>query len=292
MQHALSCYIRTLNEEERIAEVIGAAGQVCDDIVVVDSGSTDRTREIALSLGARVIDQPWLGNGQQKRVGEDACAHDWLLDLDADEVLSEELIAEIRERFAQDRIDSGAFSIPLVFVPPDGKPWYGFARSWRVKLYNRRQVRVPDHAAWDQPDLPGGVVAAIMHGPILHHAFRSIEHLVMKMNRVSTARLEGKSRPALFVVLMRITLGFPAYFLKNYFLRGMVRGGVYGFSIAAVLAFGRWLRDVKMYEEHVKSQGRGETNADNTETDMVPVHKVFYPEKKNADETQAREMGS
>ncbi len=254
MQQAISCYIRTLNEEERIGEVIAAARQVADDVVVVDSGSRDRTPEIAQSLGARVIDQPWLGNGHQKRVGEDACRHDWLLDIDADEVLTPELISEINTLFAFDRIEHVAFSIPLVFVPPHGKPWYGFARTRRIKLYNRKHVRVPDHPAWDQPELPGGRSVGRLGTPILHHAFRSIDHLVMKMNRVSTARLNGKrllSRP---VVIGRMVFGFPVYFFKNYFLRGMVRGGAYGFSIAAILAFGRWLRDVKMYEKHVRAE--------------------------------------
>jgi glycosyltransferase involved in cell wall biosynthesis len=254
MQSALSCYIRTLNEEERIGEVIAAAAKVCDDIVVVDSGSADRTREIAERHGARVIDQPWLGNGAQKRVGEDACRHDWLLDLDADEVLTDALIAEIRRLFARDDIAQAAFSLPLVFVPPHGKPWYGFARTRRIKLYDRRRVRMPDHPAWDQPELPDDVSVGRLHAPILHYAFRSIEHLVMKMNRVSTARLDGKrllSRPA---VVARMVFGFPVYFFKNYFLRGMVRGGAYGLSIAAILAFGRWLRDVKMYERHARAE--------------------------------------
>jgi len=254
MQHALSCYIRTLNEEDRIAEVITAAREVAGDIVVVDSGSTDRTAEIAASLGARVVDQPWLGNGAQKRVGEDACKHDWLLDLDADEVLSDALIAEIRALFAREQVAPPAFAIPLVFVPPNGKPWFNFARTKRVKLYDRRALRVPDHPAWDQPELPDGVTPGRLKAPILHHAFRSIEHLVMKMNRVSTARLNGKRLLPRPIVIARMVFGFPVYFCKNYFLRGMVRGGAYGLSIAAILAFGRWLRDVKMYEKHARAE--------------------------------------
>jgi len=254
MQHAVSCYIRTLNEEERIAEVIGAAQRVADDIVVVDSGSTDRTREIAASLGAGVIQQPWLGNGAQKRVGEDACQHDWLLDIDADEVLTDQLIDEIGALFAGGEVNAPAFELPLVFVPPHGKPWYGFARSRRVKLYDRRQVRVPDDPAWDQPDIPEGVSVGRLDGPILHYSFRSIEHMVMKMNRVSTARLNGKRLLPRPVVIGRMLFGFPVYFFKNYILRGMVRGGAYGFSIAAILAMGRWLRDVKMYEKHAQAE--------------------------------------
>lgn len=257
MQHAVSCYIRTLNEEERIAEVIAAARRVADDIVVVDSGSNDRTKEIAASLGARVIDQPWQGNGAQKRVGEDACQHDWLLDLDADEVLTDPLITEINALFA--RGEAGppafeAFELPLVFVPPHGKPWYGFARSRRVKLYDRRKLRIPDHPAWDQPEIPEGMPVGRLDAPILHYSFRSIEHMVMKMNRVSTARLNGRRLLPRPVVIGRVFFGFPVYFLKNYILRGMVRGGAYGFSVAAILAMGRWLRDVKMYERHAQAE--------------------------------------
>lgn len=111
---------------------------------------------------------------------------------------------------------------------------------------------MPDHAAWDQLDLPAELVPGRLEGPILHYAFRSIEHLVMKMNRVSTARLNGKPVKPRPVVVARMVFGFPVYFFKNYILRGMVRGGAYGFSIAAILAFGRWLRDVKMYEKRAR----------------------------------------
>jgi len=70
---------------------------------------------------------------------------------------------------------------------------------------------------------------------------------------VSTARLDGKRLMSRPVVIGRMVFGFPVYFFKNYILRGMVRGGAYGLSIAAILAFGRWLRDVKMYERHARA---------------------------------------
>lgn len=248
----LSCYIRTLNEERLIATVVAAAMKVADEVVIVDSGSTDRTVDIATELGARVVHQPWLGNGKQKRVGEDACQHGWLLDLDADEVLTDELIAEINRLFSGDGPSQSLYKVPLVLVPPHGKPWYNFARSYRIKLYDRRYVRMPDHAAWDQISPPEDAASGKLDAPILHYSFPSIEHMVMKMNRVSTARLKGKRLLSLPVVILRIVFGFPVYFFKNYILRGMIRGGVNGFSIAAILAFGRWLRDVKMYEQHAK----------------------------------------
>ena len=99
----VSCYIRTLNEERLLGKVIAAVREVVDEVVVVDSGSTDATVAIAEAAGARVVHQAWLGNGCQKRFAEDRCRHDFLLDLDADEVVSAELGAAIRALFAAGR---------------------------------------------------------------------------------------------------------------------------------------------------------------------------------------------
>ena len=248
----LSCYIRTLNEERRIGEVIRAAFQVADEVVIVDSGSKDRTLAIAQAEGARIVKQPWLGNGRQKRVGEAAAQHDWLLDLDADEVVTPALAEEIRgvlERGPRQFM----YEITMVIVPPYGKPWRGFKLARRIKLYDRRRVRIPDHAAWDQFEAPPGERVGRIREPLLHYAFISIEHFVAKLNRVSSVRARETPLKPRWNVALRVTVGFPAYFLKEYLLNGLIFGGLYGFAFASSLAFGRWLRDVKMYERHLAS---------------------------------------
>src|SRR5262245_37477804 len=95
----VSCYIRTFNEERKIGEVVAAVRAVVDEVIVVDSGSTDATVAIAQAAGAWVIHQEWLGNGRQKRFAEEQCRNDFLLDLDADEVVSLALAEEIRALF-------------------------------------------------------------------------------------------------------------------------------------------------------------------------------------------------
>ena len=92
----ISCYIRTLNEERLIGEVISSAKKICSEIIIIDSLSIDKTKSISLSLGAKVHEQPWLGNGHQKRIGEDKSKNDWVLDIDADEIVSDEMASEIR----------------------------------------------------------------------------------------------------------------------------------------------------------------------------------------------------
>ncbi|WDI32603.1 glycosyltransferase family 2 protein [Hyphococcus flavus] len=249
----ISAYIRTLNEERMIGEVVRAALQVVQEVIVIDSGSTDRTIEIAEDAGARVIHHEWLGNGHQKRLAEDACANDWLLDLDADELISSALAAEIAAKFRNGEPEQKIYMTPLALAPPVGRPWRDFGLQKRHKLYDRRVVRAPSHKAWDQFDIPSGVNLGRLNEPILHHAFTGAEQFIAKVNRNSSVRAQAlplKSKPYL---ALRILFGLPVYFSKKYFLQQYFRGGVYGFALAMVSGYGRWMRDVKMWERASKN---------------------------------------
>lgn len=258
----LSAYIRTLNEERMIADVVAAALTVAREVVVVDSGSTDDTITLARAAGARVIEHEWLGNGRQKRLAEEACRHDWLLDLDADEIITPALAAEIAALFA-DGAPGGApprriYRTPLALAPPVGRPWRNFGLQSRRKLYDRRAVRMPDHAAWDQFDIPAGEAVGVLKEPILHYAFTEAEQFMAKLNRNSSVRasaLPPKPRPYL---ALRILFGPFFYFAKKYLMQQYFRGGIYGFALASMSAYGRWLRDVKMWER--QSGAPRETN--------------------------------
>src|SRR5687767_12687213 len=200
----VSCYIRTLNEERRIGAVIASVRGLVEEVVVVDSGSTDATVAIAEGLGARVIRQGWLGNGRQKRFAEDHCRNDFLLDLDADEVVSPELAEEIRALFALGEPPRSVYELRLVTVPPVGEPWHDFGVRRRRKLYDRRVVRQPDHKAWDQFKVPPGVKVGRLSGPLLHYAFGDLAHVVAKLNRASTVRATETHRRTKTEVALRV----------------------------------------------------------------------------------------
>ena len=244
----LSCYIRTLNEERNIEAVVRAARRVAAEVVVVDSGSTDRTAALAEAAGARVVVNPWPGNGFQKQFGEAACTNDWVLDLDADEVVSPELAAEIGALFAQGEPPLGVYEIDLTCVPPVGEPWYDFDHAFRRKLYDRRRFSMPGHKVWDQLELPAGTRVGRLRATLMHYAFRDIAHVVAKLNGYSTMGARDGKRKTKGKLLFRIWCALPFYFFKHYVLRGLCRAGTYGFIIAASAAYGRWLRDAKMYE--------------------------------------------
>ena len=244
----ISCYIRTLNEERRIGEVIGRAKLLCRQVVVVDSGSTDATVEIARNLGAEVVNQQWLGNGHQKRAGEAHCKYDWLLDLDADEVLSLELIDLIRAEFAGPGPNFDVYKLALTIVDPAGRVWHRSGVSYRAKLYNRHVAQMPAERAWDQLSLSPRVRVRRLPGPLLHHAFTDVGHLVRKQESAMRNRVTGMPPRSRVQVASRVVLGFPCYFLKYFLAKGLWRVGLYGFCFSFACAFSRWGRDVKLYE--------------------------------------------
>jgi glycosyltransferase involved in cell wall biosynthesis len=140
---ALSVCIITKNEGAAIGRCIRAVQALSDDIVVVDSGSTDDTVGIAASLGARTLFNRWPGYGPQKRFAEDQARYDWILNVDADEVVTPDLAAEI-SALLKTEPDFAAykFHVPTVY-PGQEKP-----RLWAddyniARLYDRRRVRTP-----------------------------------------------------------------------------------------------------------------------------------------------------
>ena len=218
------------------------------------SGSTDKTIEIAEGLGARVIPSPWLGGGKQKRIAEDACVNDWLLDLDADEIVSPELADEIKAVFAKGEPSAPVFQMMMATAPPVGRMPKDFYLVDRRKLYNRRFIRQPDHANWDQFTVPDGMAVYKLNGRLIHHSFRDLAQLEEKFNRNSKGRALNTKLKPFWVCALRMVFARPFYFLGHYIGRGMWRAGWYGFAMASVAAHGRWLKDAMMLEIHLRNR--------------------------------------
>jgi glycosyltransferase involved in cell wall biosynthesis len=251
MAIAISCYIRTKNEGRNIARAVIAARRVASEVVVVDSGSTDATVELALEAGARVVEAPWRGWGRQKRIGEDACTHDWVLDLDADEIVSEALAAEIQDLFAQGEPPSRVYEMKMATIPPVGRPWLTFNLVDRRKLYDRRVVRQPDHEVWDQFKTPPGLKVGKLNALLLHYSFADLDELNTKFTRQTDISARASKR-ALWLIRLRALLGWQFYFWNQYVRRGLWRAGWYGFLVARIAAHGRWLKDARMLESRLR----------------------------------------
>lgn len=247
MKRKLSLAIISLNEVRNIERCVKSV-PFADEIVIVDSGSTDGTAELARSLGARVYVEEWRGFRAQKQRATDLCENDWVLSLDADEALSAESAAELEALLNSDELSAH-----------DG---YNFPRlSWNLGRwihhggwYPDLQLRLFDRtrASWQGGDKVHERVSAknikrLQH-PIFHYPFPDLAEQVSTNNRYSglgaeELRAKGKRFSVLKLVFKPISKFLETYLIKRGFLDGMP-----GFIIAVSAAYSVFLKFAKLWE--------------------------------------------
>lgn len=230
----LSCFIIAQDERDRIVRTIRSVKPWVGEVVVVDSGSSDDTVAVAQSEGARVIVQPWLGFGGQKRFAEEQCRYDWVLNLDADEVAPLELREAIEALFRSGSPELVAYGMPVhVIYPGWQKPRIWARDNWYVRLYDRKVVRFRDSRVHDTV-VTGEHQVGRIESPIFHHSIRSFDHMKVKLDeRMSLA---AKHRPVgnRLMMLGRLLIEFPMNFYKYYIVRRHFTGGTTGLRYAAI----------------------------------------------------------
>ena len=242
----LSACVITRDEESNI-EACLASLAFCDERVVVDCGSTDRTVALARSAGARVVEIDWPGMIAQKNRAADAAAHDWILSIDADERVSDALRASILAATIGDG-DGGAAGYAMawetVYLGGPIRSDRGRAR-WKLRLYDRRRGRWEGHEPHGHVHVAGTVPR--LTGPLYHTTVRSLEQHVAKTNAYTDAaalELRGQGRSLAFGLLVRP----PAAFLRSFVLRGGFRDGARGFIVAVNAAAYVFLKYAKLWE--------------------------------------------
>lgn len=260
----VSAFIVAKNEEARLGRVIEALKDWVGEVIVVDSGSTDGTVAIAVSLGAAVYHNAWAGYGPQKSFAETKCRYDWLLNVDADEVVSDALAGEIRALFARGEPEPGAYRVRILNVYPGDATPRPFANDYNVvRFYHKAAGSYATHPIYDRVELREGSEPRQLRHPVYHHPYLSIEQLIDKNNRFSSfgARHTGKTR-SLLPLKLRLFFEFPLNFLKFYIFRGHFMGGWKGFYFALCNAFMRTTRVAKMLEAMTadKAAARGKPN--------------------------------
>ena len=191
IQQLTGCVI-TRNEEERITLCLQSLADCCDELLVVDSGSTDRTRELAAQSGARVLERAWSGYRSQKQFAVEAACHDWIVFLDADEQASAELIAELR-RLRSESPKHAAYRIPFRSIYLGRLLRFGdTARESHVRVFDRRRCRFGGYEIHEKIETEGSV--GRLAGHVLHNSYRDLAHQLDKLARY--ARLMGEQMHA------------------------------------------------------------------------------------------------
>ena len=255
----LSIFIITRDEADRIGRTLDALAGLSDDIVVVDSGSVDGTRDIAAAKGARVVEHAFEGYGPQKRFAETLCRHPWLLNLDADEVLPPDLAAEIRALFGTGEPTADAYRIRIAEIfPGEGAPHrFAYALS-PVRLYRRDKGTYSASPVHDRVDLVADARIGRLRGTVHHYSVRSLGDQMAKLNRYTDALVADLAARGENLSVARLVFEFPANFIKAYIGRRHVLRGTYGFMTAMNFAFYRYLRVAKHIEARRVAAARRE----------------------------------
>ena len=244
----ISCFIIAQDEADRIANTIESVIDIVDEVIVVDSGSKDGTQDLARQLGCKVFFNKWKGYGPQKRFGEDCAKNEWLLNLDADEYLSDQIKSEILQIFDDNNNHYNFFSMKVTPIYPNWKRPRIFSASHEcVRLYNKRFGRFSNSPVHDSVETNNSKVFYFKNH-IYHNSVRSFKHLIEKEEsyiQLQSKTLKDKNKIFLF---LRIFVEFPLAFIKYYFIRRHFTGALTGLVTALILAYYRWKRVIVLFK--------------------------------------------
>ena len=247
----LSTVIIAQDEEERLERCVRSCLPFSDEVLVVDGGSRDGTRELAERLGCRVIENPWPGYSAQRNLGAREAEHDWIFSVDPDETVDEELaaaIAAVRESgpangqvaFSVDRVNS--------FL----REWFPESSERKVRLYDRRAAAFEDAIVHEVVNVPVPATDTLP-GHVWHDSWRDLEETSRRIDTYTSleAEREAARRPPR---LWRLLLRPPLRFGHRYVLQRSYRHGWRGLLFALSWLWWELLREMKVYERRRKQR--------------------------------------
>lgn len=242
----ISIVIICLNEEKNIGRCLDSVKDIADEIIVLDSFSTDKTVSIAEEKGARVVQETFKGYIQQKNRAIELATHNYVLSLDADEALDSLLIDSIskaREKFTSPAYRMNRYSNYCGKFIRHGS-WYPDAK---IRLFDKRVARWGGTNPHDKIVLTGEMMFKHLKGNILHYSYSTISEHVIQNNKFSTVAAEtlfasGKRTNLLKVFINPVWAFFLSYVIKAGFLDGL-----FGLVIAVMISNLTFLKHIKLY---------------------------------------------
>lgn len=238
----LTVTIIAKDEERNIRRCLESV-QFADEIIVLDSGSSDNTVAIAKEYTEHVFSTDWPGYGVQKQRALEQATGKWVLNLDADEAISEDLQKEIKEAISSDNADGYRLAIQMNFYNQPLR--YSSSPKRHVRLFRRENAHFSNDIVHEKIILPKGSRIGKLNNAIMHHSFKDVSHVIYKMNKYSSysakTYIEKKKTPSFIKTLASTSwMFFRCYILQRGFLDGQI-----GFLFAVFNAQGTFYRGIK-----------------------------------------------
>lgn len=248
----LSVAVITLNEEKHLSRCLASVRELASEIVVLDSGSRDRTGEIAQRCGAIFAFEPWQGHVAQKNLALRRCTQSWVLCLDADEALSPELADSIRKLFAGGEPSESGFSLNRRTFYLGAWIWHAWYPEWRLRLVRKDRAAWRGHDPHDRLEVAGATNR--LAGDLLHYSYRNLEDHLSRTVRY--ARISAEAAQKTGEVLRWYQLVFSPWltFLKKLIFKSAWRDGWRGWIISVVTLFSVFVKYAFRLEMKLISQ--------------------------------------
>ena len=244
----ISATIITFNEEANIKAACESLAWA-DEIVVVDSNSTDATRQIAEACGARVLVNPWPGFGAQKQFAVDQATHDWIFSLDADERVSDELRGSLAALRQKSDLADGYLIARRTFYQHRWIRGGGWYPDRQLRLFNRTKGHWKQRHIHESVEMNAGARVSELHGDLLHYTSPdAAHHHRMIGERYAPLAAQQMFEDGRRTSVLAVASAGPAAFVRSFILKGGFRDGFAGFTIASFAAHHAFLKHLMLWE--------------------------------------------
>jgi glycosyltransferase involved in cell wall biosynthesis len=246
MKLPISVFIVTQNEEKYIEKTLKSVS-LFDEVILVDSGSTDSTLDIAKRYGAKIYTHSWQGYAKQKQYAMSLCSNDWVLNLDGDEAINQNLIDAFEVILQQDKADSVRFWRNDIFIDKPLSSWS--KKPNNLRLYKRSKSFFDDsQMAHESATVDGTEI--FINETFDHYGYLSVEVLTSKINIYSSLKANEKFAKGKKFSTLKIFTIFPLAFIKEYFFQRKIFSGKRGFILAVINAYYAFSKEAKLFENH------------------------------------------
>ena len=241
----LSVVIITFNEARNIVPCLQSLVRIADEVIVYDSFSTDSTCALAEQHGAKVFQGTWQGYSKSKNIANEKAANNWILSLDADEVLSKELqdsISQLKRNGLQTAAFKRLTNYCGTWIKHAG--WYP---DIKLRLFNRQQMHWEGLIHEELKTINGDEIKAILlDGDCLHYSYHKVEEHYVQTDKFSTLSAQSLYNKGIKTNFIKQYLGPVFKFIKMYFIKLGFLDGYYGFIVSKISARAVYLRNVKL----------------------------------------------